>query len=156
MVEPVNKRRRWPWIVLAVVSLLFGVGIAWHFRPLSAAEREMVGVWQSGISTYTLTADRRYVVRRVAPWSALVGVERGNWQISGGWLSLRSDLDDPLSWRSLPLHLRRLFQANFRTDQMRLHREGPDRVHLEPERIGTVPEDWTRDSPADQDSVSGS
>lgn len=116
----------------------------------------MVGVWQSGFSTYTLTADRRYVVRRVFPGVALVGVERGSWQISGGWLSLRSDLDVPLSWRSLPLHLQRLFQTSSRTDHMRLHREGPEQLYLEPERIGSVPEDWTRDSPVGQDSVSDS
>lgn len=58
----VKKRRRWPWIVLAVVLLLVALPVAWRLRPLSATERSLVGRWKStdGVSSFHLSADRRF------------------------------------------------------------------------------------------------
>ena len=45
MIETVQKRRRWPWAVLAAVLLLIAAPIAWRSRPLNAAETALVGRW---------------------------------------------------------------------------------------------------------------
>jgi len=50
MTETGRRRRRWPWVVLAVVLLLVGGPIAWRFRPLNATERKLVGIWASASS----------------------------------------------------------------------------------------------------------
>lgn len=45
MSETVTRRRRWPWVVLAVLLLLVAGPLAWKYRPLNATERKLVGAW---------------------------------------------------------------------------------------------------------------
>ena len=61
-----HRFRWWQWLVAAVV-LLGGVRVAWHFRPLNAMERRLIGTWDirnhqwDGFMTFT--EDRRFAFR---------------------------------------------------------------------------------------------
>jgi hypothetical protein len=92
--------------------------IAWHFRPLTATERLLLGSWRNrGPTTGVVvifTADRRYQSRLTAggPGSGPRILETGSWRASGTDFIFRADPTLPLSWNTLSAHLNRLVFGN--------------------------------------------
>lgn len=91
-------------LLLVAVLVLFAVGMGWRFRPLTAAERPLVGVWRfdhSQMNTFimlTLGPDRTYsetVLIRTFP--------RGSWQVGRGFTGAWTCSGDRLWLRQRPL-----------------------------------------------------
>lgn len=80
MIETVQKRRRWPWIVLAVCLLLAAGQTAWHLRPLTATEHALLGRWRS--ETYGVEYDLSAPHRFRASYTSL---SPGGPPIEGAW-----------------------------------------------------------------------
>lgn len=102
MTETVRKRRRWPWMALAVVLLLVGGPIAWRFRPLNANELRLIGPWHEylGHQQFRLTSDRRFTIQeRVASNNGdiIILTRSGSWSCRGDRLDMQ--LDE--SWKEL-------------------------------------------------------
>lgn len=93
MSESVKKRRRWPWVVLAAVLLLFGGPIAWSFRPLTAVERSLIGTWTSAGVRGSTTSSQLPKSLRFMPnrrWS--VRMAQGEFREIGSWDAGPTDL----------------------------------------------------------------
>lgn len=101
MTEIVKRRRRWPWVVLAAMLIVCGGPVAWRFRPLSAEERSVIGIWRCRVprapSTFTITFtdDRRYLLLRGNHQSE----EEGQWSISGDRLTCSAEIPGLLAHR---------------------------------------------------------
>lgn len=90
MTETVQRRRRWPWMLLAALVLSIGGPVVWRLRPLNAEERAVVGVWTAGrdpvrgIDRHELTlSPYRSFLRRYFNNDGSVSDETGSWHIDG-------------------------------------------------------------------------
>lgn len=122
MAEIAKKRRRWPWVVLAVCLLLAIGQVAWKFRPLNAVERPLVGRW--GLpEVIRLQADRRMFMDGdfVGVWSASETTLSVRWQVSLAELA-----DRPWPTRLILYVKARLVPRTFD-----LTRHGPDRISVQ-------------------------
>ena len=147
----VKKRRRWPRIVLAGLILIVGAPIAWRFRPLSAAERTLVGRWGStdGLSSFDLSANRRFhwesvdkgfvyglsATHRSQPILFHMVDSRfltmdGHWSATRSFLSFRDDVE-PDNFPFLPwLGRMRAYAVVTFASTAEVHWDGPDRFEL--------------------------
>lgn len=106
MSETVTRRRRWPWVVLAMVVLLVAGPLAWKYRPLNATERKLVGVWalvSQPEQKIRFSPSRRIGNNMHSTTSLATGVETtefGDFQDFGSWAAssrgVRVDLDPEL------------------------------------------------------------
>ena len=106
MSETVTRRRRWPWVVLAVVVLLVAGPLAWKYRPLNATERKLVGVWAVASKPeqkIRFSPSRRIGNNMHSTTSLATGVETtefGDFEDFGSWAAssrgVRVDLDPEL------------------------------------------------------------
>jgi len=113
MSETVRKRRRWPYVFIGLILLAIAVPFAWAYRPLNAAERELVGTWakvDSPGERLNLGADRTYTWTGIstltfpdAPPKTIHSLGgRGTWTASSARLILRDDTaEDELEAASL-------------------------------------------------------
>jgi len=85
MTEIAKRRRRWPWVVLAVLLLVVGGPIAWQFRPLNTAEKALVGRW-------TITGPQEAIEFRPDRRFLLRGIPAGSWSASETSLSVRHEV----------------------------------------------------------------
>lgn len=124
-----KRRRRWPWILLAIGLLLVGGPFALQLRPLNPTERALVGTWSEpahGIR-YRLTADRQVEMSNLSQaWTST-----GQWSASGDSLSLSPGTSAHIVakrpwYLNLPFSLLRPFAR--RTYPLRL--DGRDRIWL--------------------------
>lgn len=85
-------KRRWPWVVLAVVVLFAGPPLAWRYRPLNATERRLVGTWitPQALEVYRFTPDRRFQYTWVTQTNS--PKMEGSWRCSADRIHLQSDL----------------------------------------------------------------
>ena len=126
-----KKRRRWPWIILTIAALACGLPLAWDLRPLSSAERSMVGVWQSPNMIYVLGSNRRYA-SYFHPWCGqpLPEPEYGSWSAHGDQFRMSRDSSEvrtwSWSWRNWVSNLRDLVRKDQRTtiSQLRFESSG--------------------------------
>lgn len=104
---PRPRWRRWLLPTVTLTLLLAGAGLAWTFRPLTSAERKVLGSWETPVvnkfpgvvrEELTLTSDRRFL------WSQCSA--GGPIQTHGGtwWASRRTLL---LTRPRSPLHFLR-------------------------------------------------
>jgi len=128
MSETAKRRRRWPWLFLAALLVLVGGPVAWQFRPLTPAERALVGHWRSSVhdADYHLSSDHRFQLTLDLGDQESLPV-RGSWTASGSSFHVRavpggSPWKNPLrhwcAWISAPTE-----SANIRLD-------GPDRFWM--------------------------
>ena len=122
MTETVRKRRRWPWAFLAVGLVLVAACLGWHFRPLTPAERKLVGRWETAIVSelYEFRSDRVLLIdgRPTATWSA-----------SEHSLTIRSSvLPFRYSSRSWPVRVGKRIQQLLLPNTRSATWEGPDRL----------------------------
>lgn len=106
MTERSKRRRRWPWIGLAVVLLCVSGSLAWRYRPLNRTERALLGKWRpdefsrtaNPADRITLTADRRFVWRMDDSGTAIrVPFTYGCWSASNQGLFFKLDSPKPSS-----------------------------------------------------------
>lgn len=100
--------RRWWWGVLLLLVAIPAVRVAWHYRPLNAAERRMVGIWKFRVTQgmeppaeilLTLTGNRRFKMSMVDAIEEGEEAEPGYGSWSSTWteLSVRND-GEAWSW----------------------------------------------------------
>ena len=120
MTETTKRRRRWPWLVLAVGMLLVGGQLAWRFRPLNATEKLLVGKWggtNPDVVVYHFHRDRRFTSLTTS----------GSWRASPGLLTLERD---PFDSQGHPLQdrLEICFRRILHPRQCTLKFDGPDQL----------------------------
>jgi hypothetical protein len=102
-----NSKSARRWIVRLGIGLLglIALNVAWHFRPLNATERKLVGTWSvqtmgwSIGSTTTLTPDRRFQSVHIGTDPRIVTT--GSWSASARTFSMRPDI--PWDMKPSPL-----------------------------------------------------
>lgn len=113
----VSPRQRQGLILLLSVGIVAGSSVlAWHYRPLSPTERQLLGHWCDegvfDVEGFTFTEDRRFVREEIAArWIA----GEGSWSASGGKLQLVYDRQPPpwaLSWVAAAARLQHLLRSN--------------------------------------------
>ena len=115
MTSSSHRRGRWWRGIVAAVVLLAVVPIAWHFRPLNAMEKRLVGTWDirddrwDGFITFTEERRFTFLFRSRSPetgWD--IPDIAGSWRASGS--RLRYTYDSPTRnlwsflWREWALH----------------------------------------------------
>ncbi len=95
-----RRRRRRPWLVLAVFLVQFGGQLVWKFRPLSTAERKLVGRWEAsdGRTFYRFEADRRFAALSRDPQLSPIP---GTWSATDASISIQHDDSASLPGRPL-------------------------------------------------------
>lgn len=131
MSEPSARQRRWLIPLLAVGCLTGSAVLAWHHRPLSQTERQLLGRWRDErwieAEGYTFTADRRFVKEEIVPrWIA----GEGTWSAAWGKLELVYDRKSP-PWR-----------LNWATAAHVWHLLRPNRCRLDVEFRGESQLEW--------------
>lgn len=95
-VKPQSHLRRWLLPTVALTLLLAGGGLAWMYRPLTSAERKVLGSWETPVvnrlpgvvrEELTLTADRRFLRSQCSAVGA-IETHGGTWWASGRTLLL--------------------------------------------------------------------
>ena len=141
------KRRRWPWLVLAVLLLWGGAVAVQRLWPLSFDERRLLGTWVLADSSWgsaettriTFTPDRRFF-RSGSEADPRIGSlpAHGGWACPQGQLSLvESPPPRRLHWSIVKAYWNRLLRGGRKASQQ-VEFEAPDRVRLG----GRL---WTRD-----------
>jgi len=121
MNETVRKRRRWPWVVLAVVLLLIGGPIGWQLRPLTATERQLVGRWgpSTGVVMYHFRADRRFSIQDFG----------GTWHVSSGSIIFHQDPTDTAGYSPI-VRAKIYVQRILNSTSYPLRFDGPNQITL--------------------------
>ena len=139
------RRRLWLRLTLTAFVVVVGARIAWHFRPLNAGERKLIGnwgvyvhqLWGRGLTHdgwpvdgVTLTADRRFSIHL----DCQSDLRLGSWRVAGNELFLKYDV--PFDWVTFPQRLVDLVMRNNReerynvefkqADVIQTHRSGQD------------------------------
>lgn len=96
-------RRRWIAVVVAL-GLLMVLPLAWHFRPLTAVERKLVGVWTStadGVRSETTFRSNRTVVTHSTSLDGATfrndtseEISTSSWRCSGNTLFIPISIDE--------------------------------------------------------------
>lgn len=153
MSETVTRRRRWPWVVLAVLLLLVAGPLAWKYRPLNATERKLVGVWAVASKPeqkIRFSPSRRIGNNMHSTTSLATGVETtefGDFQDFGTWAAssdgVRFDPDPefmpPQPWSErVQVVFLRLF--GIEDDRLPIRFDGKDHLVFEGDVLMRVPE----------------
>lgn len=115
MAEVANKRRRWPWAVLAVVISVFVSVAGWRYRPLNPTERQLVGTWHevgSPESRFRYFPNRRFCLYSVYGKGEFDVGALGSWSCSDSSLIYRTDRGLFWNWSSPLYSLRNLFLSD--------------------------------------------
>lgn len=146
-------------LLLVLVLLLFAIGVGWRFRPLTAAERRLVGTWRfdhPALSTFvlvTLAPDRTYsetVLFRSFPqkiWQASRGYT-GTWTSSTDRLWLRQSPPGPRDWSHFLRRCRQLLSGELRWQELSFEVDADGRGAIAP-KGGTAPIPFSRMSDPD-------
>lgn len=142
MVEtPKRRRSRW-WLWLLASVVLVGIGwLGWRYRPLTAAEQQLVGQWESvdDGSTYEFLASRDFIA--ISPASAGPPM-KGLWSATESSLSFRNHVPRSrfakLPWRK---RLWPYFVVTFLPSTAPLERIGPDNFVLYGHEFIRIPDE---------------
>lgn len=118
MSDIVKKRRRWPWVILAVLLLLVGAPIAWRLRPLNETERSVIGTWRCehdyAIDYETFTSDRRLTIRTDNFATGDSETVTGTWYAANGVLYTSIDRFGPWTPSSILSQIDAMLQTEGR------------------------------------------
>lgn len=134
MTEALKKRRRWPWVLVALV-LMTAASFAWRSRPLNEMERALVGEWRSADPdrklhvAIQLAANRRY---RTTVSGNETGTGTGRWTARGNTICFGQDVsfwgETGMPWR---IRFQNCFNTLLTVETVDFRVDGPDRVWLE-------------------------
>jgi len=136
-----NRRRRWPWLILALGLLVIGVPLVWRLRPLNATERALVGSWSCDAPKAELQFSPYHQFQGAIFWKLDVPQLRGELQetVHGAtWSATNSRIEI----RHSRLKLSNIRQYGFRwvlqdiltggeLRVMKLQVDGPDKIIVE-------------------------
>ena len=137
-----KRRRRWPWIVLAGVLLLFAGTLVWKRVSLNAAEQKLVGTWSGDRLGMELCffADRRFegTVMTVLPSTTGERREIHRMVLGASWTAIgdRIEITGPRAkiwgWPMPPLRwLVQNLLSPAKRESMTLRFESDDRIQVQ-------------------------
>lgn len=139
MTGTAEKRRRWPWAVLALGLILAGGPLAWRFRPMNSTETALVGrwTWTKYGNTCDFEANRRYTLKRQG-FAALTG----RWSASASSIRLSPDAAGSPGLLSRQT-LRRAQSLLFPPSGIPLRMDGPNHVWFGDSKLDRVTDEVT-------------